>query len=210
MTKKDNQLTTFYIVRHGQTEWNVQKRLQGQKDSPLTELGIQQAHDVRGLLKDVKFDAIYSSDALRAKRTGEIISLERQLEVVTSELLRERAFGKYEGMHVSELKKFDEIFEKLTEKEKFLAKIDTDIENDAEVAERFMTLIRELAIRFPGKTILLVTHAGIMGSFLVKTGFGTYKSLPHGSIINTSYIKIATDGIDFFLKETYGIKFASK
>lgn len=200
-----NNYCTIYIVRHGQTQWNVERRIQGHGDSPLTELGIQQASDLGQLLKNVEFDAVFSSDSLRAKRTAEMIVLEKELEVVTTELLRERAFGKYEGEYIDNLKKFDEIFDALSEEEKFRHKSEEDIESDEEVVQRFLAFVREIAVRFAGKTILLVTHAGMMKAFLIHAGFGTYASLPHGSIKNTSYIQVKTDGVDFFLQETFGI-----
>lgn len=200
-------LCTLYIVRHGQTQWNVERRIQGHGDSPLTELGIQQAKELGELLHDVHFDVVFSSDSLRAKRTAEMVVLERELEVVTTELLRERAFGRYEGKQIENLKKFDEIFDALSEEEKFIHKSEKDIESDEEVVQRFLLFVREIAIRYAGKTILLVTHAGMMKAFLIHAGFGAYTSLPHGSIKNTAYIKVDTDGIDFFLKDTYGITF---
>lgn len=202
-----NDYCTIYIVRHGQTEWNVERRLQGHGDSPLTELGIKQAHDLKELLGNVHFDAVFSSDLLRAKRTAEIITLEKKLEVLTTELLRERSWGKFEGQNVEVLHQFDELFEKLTDAEKFTYKSDVSIENDAEISTRFITFTREIAIRYARKTVLIVTHGGIMRALLIKTGFGTYQSLHHGAVKNTSYIKIETDGIDFFLKDTHNIDF---
>src|SRR3989344_5835107 len=90
-------LTTFYIVRHGQTEWNTKGLLQGHGDSPLTYLGVKQAEQIRDELKSIHFDAIFSSDLLRAKRTAEIVALERKIAVKTTQALRERDFGHFEG-----------------------------------------------------------------------------------------------------------------
>ena len=84
-----NLTSTIYLVRHGETEWNTEGRLQGQKDSFLTAKGEKQAAQTAEKLKGVKFDAIFSSDLLRAKRTAEIIKLERQLEINTTKALRE-------------------------------------------------------------------------------------------------------------------------
>src|SRR5258708_18492 len=93
----DSKLTTFYMVRHGQTDWNKQHRLQGTVDNSLNEMGEQQAKELADVLKDVSFDLAFSSDLLRAKRTAEIIVLEKKLHVATTGLLRERSFGKHEG-----------------------------------------------------------------------------------------------------------------
>lgn len=201
-----NNTCTLYIARHGQTQWNVERRIQGYKDSPLTELGIKQAKELGEILQSIHFDAVFSSDSLRAKRTAEMVVLERELEVLTTELLRERAFGRYEGEYIENLKEFDEIFDRLSEEEKFYYKSDDDIESDAEVVQRFLIFIREIAVRYSGKTVLLVTHAGLIKAFLIKLGYATYTSLPHGSIKNTSYVKVKTDGVDFFIEDTYAIK----
>lgn len=83
---------TFYIVRHGETLWNVKGLLQGIKDSALTPTGEKQARELAAELESVNFDVIFSSDLLRARRTAEIIALERKLAVKTSQLLRERQF----------------------------------------------------------------------------------------------------------------------
>ena len=62
-------MTTIYIVRHGETKWNVKQLMQGHKDSPLTEKGIEQAEEIKKELKNIHFYRIFSSDLLRAKRT---------------------------------------------------------------------------------------------------------------------------------------------
>ena len=64
----------LYIIRHGQTEWNKQKRLQGRSDIPLNEYGIQLARETKAGLKDVKFDLAFTSPLQRAKKTAEILS----------------------------------------------------------------------------------------------------------------------------------------
>lgn len=202
-----NAIMKMYIARHGQTQWNVERRIQGHGDSPLTDLGKQQAQELGKILSGVRFDAVFSSDLLRAKRTAEQIILERKLEVITTKLLRERAFGTYEGQYIANLKEFDEILESLSDKERFSYKTEEGIENDEEIVGRFLTLTREIAVRFTDKTVLMVTHAGLMYAFLIHTGFATYSQLPHGSIKNTAYIEVDTDGVDFAIKDTYGISY---
>lgn len=204
-----NSYCTFYVVRHGQTEWNSQGRYQGQKDSPLTEKGIQQAKDVAGKLKHIKFDVIFSSDLLRAKRTAEFIALEHQLAVTTTEALRERNFGSVEGKTEAEireeLQEVMEEYDKLTPEEKYSYKFVENMESDDEIANRLVTYIREIAVGYEGKTVLLVCHGGLMRAFLIKIGFGTHAELPPKSIANTAYFKMLSDGVDFSIKETEGI-----
>lgn len=206
-----DQYTTFYIVRHGETDWNVEHLLQGHQDTPLNETGKEQAASLRTILQNIYFDRIFSSDLLRAKQTAEILALERQLAVVTTSLLKERKFGEFEGKPVSTLRRFDEILQKLSDEEKHAYKFGEDVESDKELAQRMMTFLRETAIRYPGETILVTTHGGVMGAFLLSLGLLTYQPIEERkSIGNTSFLKLETDGIDFFVKETYGIDINKK
>ena len=68
---------TIYFARHGETSWNVKKMIQGIKDIPLNKKGEEQAMMIGEKLKNIKFDAVFSSDLIRAKRTAEIILLEK-------------------------------------------------------------------------------------------------------------------------------------
>jgi probable phosphoglycerate mutase len=97
--------TTLYIVRHGETEWNVEKRLQGHHDSPLTQLGELQADWLHEALKEVEFDGIYTSSSQRAVRTTEIISRQQKSPIVKVDQLREMYLGEWEGKRQSDLLK---------------------------------------------------------------------------------------------------------
>jgi len=198
----------MYIVRHGETEWNVKQIMMGHKDSPLTANGIAQAHRLKDNLQGIKFDAVFSSDLLRAKRTAEIINLEKNLAIKTSELLREKNYGAFEGGQVgdytSALKKLLVAEEALTNEQKFNSKTGTGDESEAEVTTRFITYIREIAAAYVNKKVLIVTHGGCIRMFLMNLGFGTREELV-GAVGNTAYVKVLTDGIDFSIEETVGI-----
>lgn len=199
----------IYIVRHGETEFNVKKIIQGQIDSPLTEKGKQQALERAEDLKNIRFDAIFSSDLGRAHRTAEIIALDRALAVNTTKLLREKFFGTYEGRvaqeFIDENKKLFEMRDKLSDSEKMEFKYEPTQESDADTAVRMMAFFREIAATYAGKTVLAVSHGSIMRSFLKHLGYVKYDELPGGSIDNTGYIIIESDGVDFFVKETKGV-----
>jgi len=200
----------FYIVRHGETEWNIKKIIQGQGDSPLTLEGKNQARRLAEKFKNIKFDAIFSSDLLRARKTAEIVALEHNLIVKTKRLFRERQFGKFQGKKVTEfrkeLKEFLEKREKMCKKERFCTKLHDDIESDEEMMSRFIRILKEIAVAYPGKKVLVVTHGGIMRVFLVHLGFAGYQELPRGAINNMGYIKFESDGIEFSVKEVVGVK----
>ena len=86
----------LYMMRHGQTLFNVRRRIQGSCDSPLTELGIKQAEAAKELIKDIAFDHYYSSTAERASDTLEIVT-EGQVPYTRVKGLEERDFGLFEG-----------------------------------------------------------------------------------------------------------------
>lgn len=195
----------FTVVRHGETEWNVQHKIQGQTDSPLTENGVAQAKAAAADLKDVKFDLAFSSDLLRAQRTAEIIAMEHDLTVTTTKMLRERAFGSFEGKPSDMLRKVEALLEAMSDQERFQYKITEDIESEEEVVFRMLAFMRELAVFYPDKNILITTHGGAMRSLLIHLGYATFKTFPPRGIGNTAYIKLLSDGTDFFIETTKGV-----
>jgi len=205
---KNTKLTTIYIIRHGETEWNIKHLMQGHLDSPLTQAGEQQAKDIALRLKHIHFDEVFSSDLLRAKRTAETIILERKIAIKTTQALRERNYGVFEGKVYDEynqaLQKLLVQYKTRSEQDKVFYKSHGVETTDQSIA-RLITFLRELAVSYSGKTILVVSHGGVMRYLLVHLGFGTYKTLPPRSIANTAYIKLASDGVDFFVKETKGV-----
>ncbi len=180
----------------------MQRGFFGHTDSPLTETGRLQALERGTELKDVHFDAVYSSDLARAKHTAELIALERDLEVKTTELLRERNFGIYEGRNHEDVEKENkELFERynaLSDKERHMTKLHESVEGNDAVLVRFMTVLREIALVHPGETVMVASHGGIMRSFLGHFDEKYYSMRIH----NTGWVKISCDGIDFKILET--------
>lgn len=201
---------TLYIVRHGETDWNIKGLMQGQTDVTLNQAGIKQAKELAKRLKNIHFNAVFSSDLLRARRTAEIISLERKLAIKTTQILRERSFGKFEGLSYKEygnqLRKMFDKFEKLSIAKKQKFKFHPTIESDEELLTRLTPLIREIAVAYPGKNVLIVTHGGLMRAFLTHLGYISYERRRNLVIRNTAYFKLQSDGVDFFIKELWGIE----
>ncbi len=201
---------TIYLIRHGETEANVKRILQGHRDYPLTREGEKQARDLARKLNHFHFDAIFASDLGRAKRTAELIILEKKITVQTTKLLRERSFGKDEGKpwerQDEALKKMLRLYNELSSEGKFKFKFRPESESDEELAIRMITVLREIAVAYSGKTVLVVSHGGIMRAFLIKLGFAEAE-LGYDRLIikNTAYVRLESDGIDFFIKETKGI-----
>lgn len=200
---------TLYLVRHGETEWNTIRKIQGQLDSTLTEQGIKDAKALADKLKAINFDAIFSSDLARAAKTAAILILDRQLAIATSQALRERTFGKYDGYFGEDYQKdvadLLEEYEQLTVEKKWKFKFDKAYESDEDVVTRFITYLREISVGYLGKTVLVVTHGGNLRTFLTKLGFAAYGELTPGTFKNAGYIKVRSDGIDFFIDEAEGV-----
>ena len=95
--------THVYLVRHGETAWNRERRFQGHQDVPLSPAGLFQAERLAQRLKSETFDAVYSSDLKRAVQTAEIVARELALPVVTLKGLRERSMGEWEGLTQEEV-----------------------------------------------------------------------------------------------------------
>lgn len=196
----------FYFVRHGETEWNIKKLIQGHHDSPLSENGVKQAEEAAKKLKDIKFSYAFSSDLGRAYRTASIIAADRDLAIKTNKLLRESAFGPFEGKSIDyfreTLKKAITYRDGLYGEQSLEYKIHPEVESDGETATRMLTFLREVAVAYPGETVLAVSHARSILSMLAKLGFGDVDS---NTIGNTAYAVIESDGVDFFVRETAGI-----
>lgn len=205
---EEKQYCTIYLARHGETEANINHICSGFSDSPLTENGINQAKDLGRRLKDVHFDAVFSSDIWRAHHTAKLALLDRQLTITTSKLLREKNFGAFEERPYSEHKKeIENILNQMkiiTDKERFKIKASPTEESEEEAVVRFIRALREISLAYLGKTIFIVSHGATMRLLLTHLGFGTRQELL-GSVTNTAHVVLESDGIDFFVKETFGI-----
>ena len=194
---------TLYLVRHGETRWNEKKLIQGHADIPLNKKGEIQARELAEKLTHVKFDAVFSSDLIRSKRTAEIIILEKELVIQTTKALRERYFGKYQGRSFAVNNKMIRLINNLKMMKGEEIK---EVESDEKIISRLITFLREIAVSHAGKTVLMVSHGGPMRTLLIHLGFASPENFTEGGISNLSYIKLKSDGIEFFIEKTEGIK----
>lgn len=208
-------MTTIYIVRHGESKYNVLRHEDiyipgqwGEGGAPLTKNGKKQAKERANHLKSIHFDAIFSSDATRAIQTAEIIKLGRKLTIQTTQILRERLTHKLPGKTYEETKnEIREALKNLNEKAKLAYKPHPELESVNETASRLITFLREIAVGYKNKTVLIINHGNNMRALLQHLGYATYDELsPKGSVANTSYIILESDGVDFFVKETHGLE----
>ena len=160
-----NLKTTIYLTRHGQTEWNDQKRYQGSGDSPLTELGIRQAKILAAYLQGTHFDIIMSSPAGRARQTAEIIRANRNQEVLVNNAFAEINLGPWEGKYYYDMElEQTELYKAFwNSPDKYKPEYG---ESFAEVGSRTICALQELVRLYRGKTILIVSHAVAIKSLL--------------------------------------------
>lgn len=202
-------LLTAYVVRHGQTYFNAEDITQGQSDSELTPLGIEQANGLGEKLKDVHFDTIFSSDLGRAQKTAEILKRDRTAPLYQSLLLRERKFGIYENKPFSffrmEQKEMLEKYEHLTRAERRTFRFADDVETEAEISSRMFSFFDETFKTHQGQTILVVSHGAIMKAFLNALDWTRDAEIPSSKIQNMAFVKVAFDGEHFEVLESEGI-----
>ena len=149
---------TIYIVRHGQTEWNLLGKTQGHGNSDLTPKGIEQAELLADSMTKYPIDYIYSSDLGRAYQTAEIIGNKLNIEVERTEALREMNFGTWEGRIIKDIIEEDPELYKMWRNEPHLAKIPQG-ETLSQIKKRTDAFIKEINEKYDGKHIVLVTHS---------------------------------------------------
>ncbi|TYS18602.1 histidine phosphatase family protein [Rossellomorea vietnamensis] len=149
-------MTKICIVRHGQTDWNKERRLQGRTDIDLNETGERQAAEARDYLYKEEWDVIFTSPLKRAKRTAEIINERLQLPLLEMEEFAERYFGEAEGLLIEESLR------------KYPNGGSPGQESREEVVDRAIRGVKEIQRRFPDKNVLLVAHGALIGLLLAK------------------------------------------
>jgi alpha-ribazole phosphatase len=158
----------LFLIRHGQTDSNVEGRYQGSLDTSLTEKGIEQAAAVKKYLSKVKFSNIYSSPLKRAVKSAEIIAENTGLEIKVMKDLREMNFGKWEGM------KFEEINAKYRKDyQDWLAdpynNSPTGGESFGSVIRRASKTVKDVVAKNPdGSSVAIITHGGVILALIVK------------------------------------------
>jgi probable phosphoglycerate mutase len=157
-----NHVTRVLAIRHGETAWNVDTRIQGQLDIPLNDTGRWQAERLAAAVADDELHAIYASDLQRAHQTAQAISRATGLPITAEPGLRERGFGSFEG-HT-----YQEIESRWPEESLRWRKRELDFspgglgESLRVFYERCVNTAARLAAAHPGQTIAIVAHGGVM------------------------------------------------
>ena len=181
--------TEIILIRHGETEWNSQQRMQGHSNSDLSSVGQAQIQALGQWMKNVPFDLIYSSDSLRAKQTAEAITQFSGHELKIDLRLREKNLGVFEGLTSEEAReRHPEVFRLLkTAGSKYV--IDEG-ESTQQLQDRALEIVDEIRIKHPEERVLLVTHGGFI-RVVMKHSLGLSLETPTRFLIrNTGVFRL--------------------
>ncbi|HOY67105.1 MAG TPA: histidine phosphatase family protein [Candidatus Ozemobacteraceae bacterium] len=158
---RDDDPVEFVLIRHGETRWNLENRMQGHSDSPLTDKGLRQANAIADRLSREKLDALYSSDLGRAWQTVQPIAIGTGLQPIAAPGWRERNLGIFEGIEAAELPNRypDEWARFMTWDPVYRM---PDGESSEDLRDRIEATANEFGRRHGGMRIGIVTHGGVL------------------------------------------------
>ena len=162
-----DKITRFGLLRHAPTMWNEEKRIQGQKDSPLTAEGKKHAEAWGRLLKMYRWARILSSDLGRARTTASIINTFLNIPLSCDSRLREREWGGWTGKTLKQVRQEDPLLWAEQEKNGWNF-CPPKGEAFIEVLERCFHVLNQAANDWAGETILIVTHEGVIKSIIYR------------------------------------------
>lgn len=156
----------IYLLRHGQTDWNLIKKLQGITDIPLNDNGRTMALEAGKKYADVLFSYCYTSPLSRAKETAELFLKDKNVPIEEDERLREMCFGKYEGVEFSDLDENHLIRKLFNKPEEYVAEV--GMESFEELFERTSSMIKDIKNRHDIKknNVLIVGHGAMCSGII--------------------------------------------
>ena len=194
---KDKETLKLYIVRHGETEWNVIKRFQGQLNTPLTEKGIKKLKETGKKLENVTFEEIYTSELERTVNSAEIILNEnrgyknKKLKLKKLAELNEVYFGVWQGL------KYEEVFLKYPEEAnnyfynvKNYKAENVEAENLKDALKRFLRGINKILDSHKSGNILVVTHGTVFEMFINYVGNSSIFDIDERTLMGNGDYKI--------------------
>ena len=204
---KANSTARFGLIRHAETLWNLEKRIQGHCDSPLTDVGRQAAAIWGKTLLSNHWSRILSSDTGRARQTAEIMNSFLRLPSSIDHRLREQNWGRWTAKTIAQIKADcpDELEAQIIAGWNFCP---PEGERRLEVWDRSRRALIEAADRWPGATILVVTHEGVIKSLIYRLCGREF--LPsEAPLINSAYLHwLLIDNNDLYLEEVNAIRLA--
>ena len=206
---KDKEILKLYIVRHGETEWNVIKRFQGQLNTPLTEKGMEKLRETGKNLENVLFEEVYTSELERTVKSAEIILNEnrgyknKKMELKKLAELNEVYFGVWQGL------KYEEVFLKYPEEAnnyfynvKNYKAENVKAENLKDALERFLRGINKILDNHKSGNILIVTHGTVFEMFINYVGNSSIFDIDERTLMGNGDYKIFSYEDGKFQEET--------
>lgn len=195
-------MTRLILIRHGETAWNRERRMQGQTDTPLSDEGLVQARALGARMAAVRFAALYSSDLSRALETARPVAAATGHEIITDPRLRERAFGIFEGLTAAEIaaRYPDEL-------ERFHSRDPDYVVPEGESARMFharcLPCLADIAERHSGEDVVVVTH-GLVLDAVYRAAHSMPPEAPRTvQLLNASVNVFARNGTDWRM-ESWG------
>jgi probable phosphoglycerate mutase len=150
-------MSQLILIRHGETLWNRERRMQGHSDSPLSEIGVRQAQLLARRLNEMKFTSLYCSDSGRAHHTARSVAELTGHELIVEPRLRERHFGVFEGLTALEIEaQHPEAYGRFKSRDPHY--VVPGGESAAAFRDRALACLAEIAGRHAGELVVVVTH----------------------------------------------------
>jgi alpha-ribazole phosphatase len=160
-------MTELILIRHGQTDWNLQGRYQGQSDVPLNDKGREQARQLVAKLQHIEIDAIYSSDLVRARQTAQILAEAIDAPLVLDPRLREIHQGLWEGMLFQNIQQeYSRAFER--RKSDPLQVAPPEGETVGQLRHRVLSALKDILEAHPNGRVAIVAHGLSLALILVE------------------------------------------
>ena len=186
-------MTQLILIRHGETVWNQQRRMQGHSDSPLSETGLRQAQLLARRLKEIAFSALYSSDSGRAHHTARSVAEVTGHDIVLEPRLRERHFGVFEGLTGSEIEaNYPAYYVRFKSRDQ--AHVIPGGESASQFRARVFACFDEISSRHNGELVVVITH-GLVLDVLYRAALGIAPELPRlHELVNAGINRLRYDG----------------
>jgi alpha-ribazole phosphatase len=162
-------MTELILIRHGETDWNLEGRYQGQSDVPLNDHGLRQAHALAERLRGERLDAIYSSDLSRARETAAVLAEATGAPLILDRRLREIDQGRWEGMLFEDIRgRYAEAFQR--RKQDPLRVAPPGGETVGQLRQRVLDILKEILRQHPQGRVALVSHGLALALLKVHVG----------------------------------------
>ena len=196
--------TRICLVRHGETSWNAEKRIQGNIDVGLNEAGLAQAEAAARWLSPLAIEALYSSDLLRARQTAQGLAVALKLVPILRPEFRERRYGLFEGLTYEQSRtRYPDVYSLFEERVPDFV-IPYGGESLQQLQLRVSTGLRRLVDEHRGQTIAVVTHGGVL-DIVNRLVRGTSLRQPRDFLIPNAGINWVSATGDCWRMEAWGV-----